>query len=210
MAKESVVVTEHSHCSHTYKRISWSAIVIGALVAVGLNFLLNLFGLAIGLSAFTMSDAGASTVVIGGMLGILIGIIAAMLAAGYAAGYLGRLYCPQRNLGILYGFSTWTLALILSALITMPLTHHVTNYTKMASPSISVITKKSMDTGKVVSAATVSPASHHQNIHQKAMNVTAPTETTAWSVFCVFILFFISALSCCFGACWGMSCCRED
>lgn len=210
MTKEPVIVPEHHHCLHTHKRISWSAIFIGALVAVGLGFLLNLFGLAIGLSAFTMSDAGASAVAVGGLLGILIGIIATMLAAGYAAGYLGRLYCPQRNLGILYGFSTWTLALILTALITLPLTHHVANYTKVTSPSVSIVTKKSMDTGNVVSAATVSPASHHQNIRQKAMNVTAPTETMAWSVFCVFILFFVGALSSCFGSCWGMSCCRED
>jgi len=34
----------HHDCTHTYKRISWTAIFIGALVGLGLGFLLNLFG----------------------------------------------------------------------------------------------------------------------------------------------------------------------
>lgn len=208
MAKESIAVVEHPHCLHTYKRISWSAIIVGALVAVGLSFLLNLFGLAIGLSAFTMSDTGANVVAIGGLLGILIGIIASMLAAGYAAGYLGRLYCPKRNLGIVYGFSTWTLALILTALISVPLIHHAANYTRITTPSVAVVTNKPAHSNKVVSASISSTP--HQHSSSKTTDVSAPTKTVAWSVFCVFILFFISAVSCCFGACWGMNCCRED
>ncbi|WP_019217437.1 hypothetical protein [Legionella tunisiensis] len=208
MAKESIAVAEHPHCLHTYKRISWSAIIIGALVAVGLGFLLNLFGLAIGLSAFTMSDTGANVVAIGGLLGILIGIISSMLAAGYTAGYLGRLYCPKRNLGIVYGFSTWTLALMLTALISVPLIHHAANYTSMTSHSVAVATNKPVNVSNKVISTSISP--QHQHSRSKTMNVNAPTETLAWSVFCVFILFFVSAVSCCFGACWGMSCYRDD
>ncbi|CEK12169.1 hypothetical protein [Legionella hackeliae] len=53
--------------------------------------MLNLFGIAIGLSLFTLNQEGATVLAVGGLLGLLIGIIVSMLVAGYAAGYLGRL-----------------------------------------------------------------------------------------------------------------------
>ncbi len=86
---------------HLHKRISWSAILIGAFVGIGLTFLLNLFCVALGVSVFTVGNDGAIALVVGGIISMLVGIIASMVAAGYAAGYLGRFLCPQRNLGIL-------------------------------------------------------------------------------------------------------------
>ena len=67
-----------------YKRMSWTAIFVGALIGTGLGFLLHLFGIAIGLSAFSLTPDGATAVAIGGIVGMLIGVIASMLAAGYA------------------------------------------------------------------------------------------------------------------------------
>lgn len=74
---------------HLHNRISWSAILIGALVGIGLTFLLNLFCVAIGVSVFTVGNDGAIALVVDGIVSMLVGIIAAMVAAGYAAGYLG-------------------------------------------------------------------------------------------------------------------------
>ncbi len=63
-------MNEHLHHRESMglgcKRISWSAILIGAIVAVGLGFLLNMFCLAIGLSAFTLDDQGKTVVAVGG------------------------------------------------------------------------------------------------------------------------------------------------
>lgn len=214
MINEPIITEERHYHRHAHKRISWTAIFIGALVALGLGFLLNLFGLAIGLSAFTLNDTGANVIAIGGLLGILIGVIVSMLAAGYTAGYLGRLYCPKRNLGIVYGFSTWTLALILSALITAPLSQHVSTFTKnnVTSPSVSVTTDNSKNANNNLTSASVESTSTPtaQNPNQKTININAPTETLAWGAFSIFLLFFLSAFFCCLGACWGMNCHRDD
>jgi len=168
------------------KRISWSAIFIGAIVGVGLMFLLNLFGLAIGLSAVSASTGGAYVLATGGLLGIIISIVASTLVAGYAAGYLGRFHCPKRNLGIVYGFASWTVALILTAVIATHLTAYITAYTNAISHSAFV------STASTEVKATVSPSG------------------LAWGAFSVFVLFFIGAFSSCLGACLGMHCRRED
>ena len=105
--KNEIINAPHCCTSHFFSQISWTAIFVGAIAAIGLTFLLNLFGIAIGLRAFTLSTNGAIVLAVGGMIGIIIGIIASMLAAGYTAGYLGRVHSSQRNLGIVYGFTTF-------------------------------------------------------------------------------------------------------
>jgi ABC-type transport system involved in multi-copper enzyme maturation permease subunit len=200
---------ELHHTHIPFKRISWSAIFIGALVALGLSFLLNLFGLAIGLSAFNLNNTGQEAVAIGGLLAMFVGIIATMLAAGYTAGYLGRLFCPQRNLGILYGFSTWTLSLILGAIITLPLANFAHHSAYGTSPAISLESTNSTATNNQVSVQTKSTPTA-QNPDQQTVNVKAPASTLAWSGFCIFLLFFLGALFCCIGAHWGMHCERDD
>jgi len=124
---------------HLHKRISWSAILIGAFVGIGLTFLLNLFCVALGVSVFTVGNDGAIALVVGGIISMLVGIIASMVAAGYAAGYLGRFLCPQRNLGILYGFTTWTVAILLSAAVSAYVSSYVTTYTNTISHSSLVV-----------------------------------------------------------------------
>ena len=83
---------------HPFKRISWTAIFVGAIVGMGLSFLLNLFGIAIGLSAFIVGSDDVIILAVGGIIGIMIGLIVSMLAAGYAAGYLSRFYCHNETL----------------------------------------------------------------------------------------------------------------
>ncbi|MBA2711465.1 MAG: hypothetical protein H0U57_12855 [Tatlockia sp.] len=196
------------HGNYSDKRISWSAIVIGALIALGLSFLLNLFSMAIGLSAYSADGPGndsGEAIALGGLIGLLIGTIASMLAAGYAAGYLGRLFCPRRNLGILYGFSTWTLSLVLAAVIAVPLANMVKNTTHGSAPAASVQPTKSTSADDVSVQTKSSGAGDTQ-----AANVKAPAKTMAWGLFSMFTLFFLGAVACCLGAHWGMSCKRED
>lgn len=197
----------HHHCccgTHSYKRISWTAIIVGALVALGLGFLLNLFGIAIGLSAMKPMSDGSSTLAIGGLIGITVGVIASMLAAGYATGYLGRMYCPQRNMGIVYGFTTWVVALILSASIVGLFSNYVSSYTQAISR-----TEVNAPAVKVGDTATISaPSSQNPKGAVVSMNVSKTQLVSA--AFMVFGLFFIGAVFSCLGACWGMCCRRED
>lgn len=206
MVNERAAVVE-SYPLHPFKRISWSAIFVGALVGVGLSFLLNLFSVAIGLSSFKLNDNGGMALAVGGFIGFLIAAIAAMLVAGYTAGYLGRFYCPQRNLGIVYGFTTWTLALVMSAIITAHVGNYVTNYTNNLSHAVVVVPKETTNSDS--KAVTVEPTSVAKN-EQKTVKVTASTTSLAISAFVLFIIFFVGAIASCVGACWAMACKRND
>ncbi|WED41860.1 hypothetical protein [Legionella cardiaca] len=201
MTRAKEVIVESETILPPLKRISWSAILMGAIVGIGLSFLLNLFGIAIGL---TFIKTGTTTIAVGGLIGIIIGIIASMLVAGYAAGYLGRGYCPQRNLGILYGFATWTVALILSAIITAHLSQYVESYTQAVTQTV-VAPDNTQNTPSV----SVEPKSE-ANTTKSQVNVSVTPEQLAWTSFSIFVLFFIGALATCLGACWGMSCKRID
>lgn len=196
---------------HHFKRMSWTAIFVGALVGVGLGFLLTLFSMAIGLSLFTLSSNGAIVLAIGGFLGVLIGLIVSMLAAGYAAGYLGRLYCPERNLGILYGFTTWTVALLLSAVAIGHISQYVANYPTAIPHSVKQMIPVVTANTEAITPTASGPQTRKQTT---AANTTIRIDTTpstlAWNGFVIFVLFFIGALSTCFGACWGMTCKRMD
>lgn len=185
----------HGMCGH--KRFSWGAVLAGALVGIGLAFLLNLFSIAIGLSLVSTSNEGMLTLAIGGFIGLLIGTIAAMFTAGFTAGYLGRFFTMKRNLGVLYGFAAWCLALILTALLTAHMGRYISVYSDFAShPSVTVFStdKHAGQEGAVINADT-----------EKSSKVLGMT------TFLIFVLFFVGALSSCIGGHWGMTCrCSDD
>lgn len=186
----------------TQKFISWSAIWMGALVGIGLGFLLQLFGSMIGLSVFTAHN-GALTIAVGGMIGFLLAIIVSMFAAGYAAGYLGRDFSQQRGVSLLYGFSTWTLALLLSAV----LMGYVGKYVGMYGNTLA-------HNGVVVAMADNSVTQHfnanNQPRHEEnnqgnyALKLKISTQDLTWIASVVFIMFFIGAVASCAGSLYGM------
>lgn len=193
----------HMH-AHTpvslYKKMCWTAIFVGALVGLGLTFLLNLFGLSIGLSMFNVDSDGVMALAMGGLIGVLIGTVVAMMVAGFTAGWLGRFYCQNRNLGILYGFTTWTVMLLLSALVTAHVGNYVTAYTNKLTNAVVVA---SVAEGNTNDVDVVKPS---QNSPEKAVKISTTPSTIAWSAFFVFLLFFVGAISSCIGACWAMTC----
>lgn len=193
----------HGYCS----TISWAAVFSGALIAIGLSFLLNLFSVAIGLHVFNFNQDNTG-ITAGGFIGFIIGLIVTMLIAGYAAGYLGRLHCPQRTrgVGVIYGFLTWTVALILSAMITAHLSSAVTQYaasTPNSFPALSVGSNANNATTNKAGVKTTT--TNTTNTSATSANVSVPSGFLAWSAFTLFILFFIGALSACIGGCLGMN-----
>jgi len=201
MVTKTNTIDEHGHF-HCPTRISWSAIVTGTLIGVGLSFLLNLFGVTIGLSAFSMTHEGVSSLAIGGFLGLIISTIVSMFFGGFAAGYLGRLYAPKRNLGVIYGFTTWSVSIILSAIVTSHFGHYVDTYSANV-------------TGNTVNVMQEKPAASTKaqpSTHEVQIAAVTPKEVSggmAVVAFIVFALFFIGAFSSCLGAHYGMSC-RSD
>lgn len=172
------------------KCLSWTPIIAGALAAVGFSFLLNLFSVAIGLTAFTTDSAGIETLVLGGLLGTAIGIIAAMFGAGWISGYLAIRHCEKRHIGALYGFLTWCLALIIAIFLATHAQQYISFYSHFLSGT----------TMSVSSAAAATTAT-----------VTAPTEHVVISTFILFTLFFLSAFAASLGGHCGMRFrCKED
>jgi hypothetical protein len=202
---------KHGHCGWI-KYISWSPIIVGTLVAIGISFLFNIFALAIGLSAFTTSKEGTMAIAIGGFIGLLIISIVTMFVAGWIAGYLGRLQFLSHHagyfnhrLGALYGFVTWCLTLVVMVLLISNVNRYVSTYhATLTSPRPDIVianidnnTPVSMDRNKsTVSANTPSTTT-----------VVADKEKAAHelgvSFFAIFILFFVGAFSSCLGGYCG-------
>lgn len=200
-------------CGYPSKRISWTAIIVGALVGVGLSFLLNLFAIAMGLSAVTVGKTGSMVLTLGGILGLVLGNVIAMIAAGYAAGYLGRMHCP-RNLGILYGFTTWCVALLLSSFVLSDISHYTSNYsqTVVGKNVVHQPTDENGAAGKtqhtVVKGRANEVPSSSQNANEDELLAT--TWDLAYGAFVIFALFLISAVSACIGAGWAMRKRKEE
>ncbi len=163
---------------------SWKPVFAGALIIMGLTFLLNLFSTAIGLTAFTTGSDGVESIALGGLLGTAIGIIASMFAAGWLTGYLGQRYCSKRHLGCLYGFLAWCLALIFAIFLAAHAQEYIYLYTH-------VLSGNHMLTHPTVNAAV------------EAVN-QMPSKSLVISTYIIFSLFFLSAFACSLGGHCGM------
>jgi hypothetical protein len=177
------------------KCFSWQPVVAGALVAVGLTFLLNLFSIATGLMAYTTGSDGVESLALGGLLGAGIGVIASMFAAGWLTGYLSQRHCNKGHLGALYGFLAWCVALIIAIFITSHAQDYVSFYGHFLSGSANV-----MQVSSTAPASTVAVVASD-----------AQSKSLVISTYIIFGLFFLSAFSCSLGGHCGMRhVCRND
>lgn len=189
---------EHRKC--LYRCISWSSVIAGGLVGLGLSFLLNLFGLAIGLTAFSSTPDGITALAIGGFLGLAIGSFAVMFVAGWTAGYLGRPYTFNPDNGFVYGFLAWCLSLLLLVSFANPLANFVASFP--GSPYYdhnrdrAVVTRNYDQTPLATTDA--------RNVTEKKANETGKAGLA------LFALFAIGALGSCFGGHFGMNYRKDD
>ncbi|MBP9721814.1 MAG: hypothetical protein KBD64_01505 [Gammaproteobacteria bacterium] len=202
---------DHSHMC-LKKQVSWTAILVGAFVAVGLGFLLNLFSVATGLSFTTTDKTGMATLAIGGFVGLLIGSIVCMYVAGFVSGYLGRHYCVKRHLGVVYGFTTWCVALIFTVLLASQMGRYVSFYSNFTSNPSAVASTTHNDKTWVMKHNAKAPAVMAAPM---AAPMTSQDEAAANNMgiasYLVFALFFFGAVSCSFGGHMGMTChCRHE
>lgn len=193
----------NEHCGHHHAHFSWAAVFVGALVGVGLGFLFHLFRMAFGLNVYGPMVNGANVIAIGGLIGLAIGVIVSMGVAGFVAGSMGRFHHHCGN-SMVYGFVTWILALMLSALLLMPISHYVAFAEDTLNPSVMMTEMATSNDG--ASKSTSIPV--EKNKKMKATTQTAPTNM-AWTGWIVFSLFLVGALSSCIGAGCGMGC-RKD
>jgi hypothetical protein len=194
-------VTDGHKCVCGVSCISWSAILIGALFILGLSFLLNVFSATIGLSAFHLSSEGVKTLAVGGFVGMLVGTIAVMFFSGWVAGYLGRTRCVTGYCGSVYGFSSWSVALIVTILLSAHVGKFVTSFNDFAqTPTYSNVAVTTNNAAPVVSTNNANPS-------QLVVN----SDKVAMGAFAIFILFLVGAFSSAIGGHCGLrTCCKKD
>lgn len=115
------VYSEYEHGPHGYgrisaaiKRVSWGAIFAGAVVAVIVQFLLNLLGLGIGLTTLEFAGGDDSAGGFGMAQGIwtVVSALIALFTGGWVAGRLAGM--PRKTDGALHGVVTWALTTLLT------------------------------------------------------------------------------------------------
>lgn len=178
---------------------SLTAVSIGALVGVGVGFLLNLFNLSIGMTSFTVSDAGVSTIAIGGFIGVLIATLVSTFLTGWVSGYLGAyqnsLFIDKSRSGMLYGFISWFIALFIMAYIALPLLHYSVNYKNfLTNPSQALVSQMMSHSNNAIS---LQSAKDEASDHDQAKNLSA-------GLFAIFILALIGAITSCIGSYWAI------
>lgn len=200
MVMEQEIIMEHSHKHiHCMRRPSWTAIFVGALVGVGIAFILNLFSVAIGLSALK-TNAGINTIAVGGFIGIAIATVVSTFVGGWTAGFLGKHFSLKNNLGVLYGFTSWCVALVITILLAFPTMKYVSIYSRFISNPTAMSWQPGMYHMQQQTMNTTPDTSANQASGMSAPNIN----TLAVGTFLIFVLFFLGALSSCFGGHFGM------
>jgi hypothetical protein len=107
-------VAEPAAAPAAVRRMSWGAALAGAAIALGLQLLLSLLGVGIGLS--TVDPAAGDTpgaTTFGVATGIYYAIVTllSLFVGGWVAGHLAGI--PRRIDGLLHGLVTWSVAILL-------------------------------------------------------------------------------------------------
>lgn len=172
------------------KSLSWGAILTGALVALGLTFLFNLLTIALGLSLYTQNADGAKILTFAGYAWVLIGGYIILFISGWVAGRLVHHHCILHWCnGMLHGFVTWTVYLILSMLV----------LSYMATPSSVTLLRTTFMSITDETTSTTNPnsktdiASTPQTVHK-----------AGHAAFGSFFIFLVGALGCAAGAAYGV------
>lgn len=199
-------------CNHL-NSISWSAVFTGALIGIGISFIFNLFAMATGLTAFATTSADVKTIAIGGFVGLLLIAIFSMGTAGWVSGYLGRPRSLHRDLGVIYGFAAWCVALVLAVILSTSFGKFITyNVAALQNPTY-VLTN--VDSTNAMNAPN-SGVTNNPNVTATSTTSQNPVDTQhaakalGLSTFLVFVLAFIGGIASCIGGHWGFRSSERD
>jgi hypothetical protein len=186
--------------------LSWTSVFAGTLVAIGLSFLFNLFGLAVGLSAYSTAPEGHTMLVAGGYLGMVASVMISMFIGGWVSGYLGKEQCSNKKFGILYGFITWCITLILSIFITAHVGQFITiQQSALAHNELMVKLSTNVSHSMSTSTKTENMSTLDMN-NAHHMNALSKKETHAigGSLLLTFLLFLAGAIMSAYGGYRGI------
>lgn len=129
------------------KVFSWTAVFVGALVGLGLNFLLNLISLAVGISIFSQQTLDTVSFSLWGIVGFILVAVFSMFFTGWIAGRLTILPSIRKYWGCLYGFSAWCLSFIMTVILlmnTLQFTQFHSNFTSKNIHAIKISNQQPM------------------------------------------------------------------
>ena len=109
----------HHGPSFHYSLVSWGSVVAGAVIAVAVGAMLNLLGLAVGVSVLEPGDpggasAGEYTVLSG--IWLLVSTVIGLVVGGYVAARSAA--DPDHHEGALHGAAVWAVTFLLAFLLT--------------------------------------------------------------------------------------------
>lgn len=193
MLNETCVTSQNQDCA-TYsskctKCISWTAIFVGAFVAVGLGFLLHLLTTGLGLTLFTTSTAGLTTLAVGTFIWLFLASYFSMFLSGYITGTLVRYQLVSKCAGALHGFVSWAVALIIALILASHVGMGAGNASRVVQP---------LQTVPVVQVVTVDNNGNVTKDAEKSANATGI------GLLAVFFIFFVGATGSVMGGYFGV------
>lgn len=176
--------------------LSWSAIFAGAVAGVGLNFLLNLLSLGLGISSFSIDSEGNTFFSFAGFLCFCLAAILAMFSTGWIAGKLTPVVVKARAFGLLIGFIAWSMLLIMTIILITNMIQYAAFHSNFTSNLVAI--KLTNDAPMLTE--TVADTRKKSPLH---INIETRRKVLTLNAFLTFVLFFIGSLSGCMGGFLG-------
>ncbi|KTC99417.1 hypothetical protein [Legionella erythra] len=176
--------------------LSWSAIFAGAIAGVGLNFLLNLLSLGLGISSFSIDSEGNTFFSFAGFLCFCLAAVLAMFMTGWIAGKLSPVVVKARAFGLLIGFIAWSMLLIMTIILITNMIQYAAFHSNFTSNLVAI--KLTNDAPMLTE--TVADIKKKSPLH---INIETRKKVLTLNALLTFVLFFIGALSSCAGGFLG-------
>ncbi|TAL64470.1 MAG: hypothetical protein EPN84_03380 [Legionella sp.] len=182
----------------TLKYLSWSALFAGAVAGVGLNFLLNLLALGLGLASFSIGILGETVFSWIGFFCFCLSAIVAMFATGWIAGKLTPHNLQSRYWGVLIGFLSWSILLMFTIILITNMIQYAAFHSNFTSNLVEIRLKSNapMLTGTTAQMLNHAPLSFNIETHNKIISLNA---------LLTFLLFLIGSIASALGGFLGYS-----
>lgn len=185
------------------KYISWNAILVGTLFALGITFLFHLLTIATSLTLFTKNPSGQMMLTLAGFVWLLVGGYAILFLSGWVAGRtISHSYSLNNANGFLHGFLIWTIYLIIS----------VFSVSQIATDSAALLVRSNAINTQIQHKMPAFSSTHNNNeIHTAKENTQEEkvVNKIGLQAFATFFIFSVGAMGCCIGTGSGIRACKR-
>jgi hypothetical protein len=183
--------------------LSWSALFAGALGGLGLNFLLNLLALAIGLASFSIEESGQTFFSLGGFLAFGFFAVLSMFFTGWIAGILSPRNLKRTAWGLLFGFLSWCILLVGTTILLMNMIQFAAFHSNFTSNLVAI---KIQNNAPMLTET----KAHSIQISPLSLNIETKKKVITVNAFLTFLFFFMGAVSSSIGGLIGHRMVRQN